>query len=155
MKRLAKRIGIGLLLVAVGIQFIRPARNESGQVLPTDITHVVVVPPAVELVLKVACYDCHSNNTSYPWYINVQPAAWFMEHHVQEGKRALNFSDFGSYSRRRQAGKFKSIASQVRDGEMPIASYTRMHPDARLSKEQQDLVIEWARRSADSLSKTE
>lgn len=150
--RLWKKVGIGILAGLVAIQFIRPARNVSGQILRSDLTHVVAVPQNVQTLLAGACYDCHSNDTRYPWYMNVQPAAWFMAYHVKNGKAGINFSEFGSYSKRKQANKLKSVAKQVETGEMPLSSYTMMHPPAKLSKEQKDIIINWAKASADSLS---
>jgi len=88
--------GIGIILIVV--QFVRPAHKISSQVLATDITKTVSVSDSVQTVLKKACYDCHSNNTNYPWYSNIQPVGWFLANHVAEGKRRLNFSEFGSYT---------------------------------------------------------
>jgi hypothetical protein len=134
------------------IQFIRPAHNANGQVLPTDFAKVVAVPNNVLVLLQNACYDCHSNNTEYPWYSNLQPMAWMMANHIKNGKEKLNLSEFGSYTSRRQISKLKEIANQIKDGEMPIFSYKMMHKNARLSKEQRDLIMDWANSMADSLS---
>ncbi|MEO6134332.1 MAG: heme-binding domain-containing protein [Ginsengibacter sp.] len=139
-----KKILFLLLFVFIAIQFIQPARNTNGQVLSTDISKVVSVPENVQSVLKVACYDCHSNNTRYTWYVNIQPIGWMMAKHVKNGKHELNFSDFGSYSTRKQQSKLKAIASQIKDDEMPLTEYKIMHGDARLSKEEKDLIINWA-----------
>ncbi|WP_298299816.1 heme-binding domain-containing protein [Hydrotalea sp.] len=147
-----KKIILALLILFAGIQFIHPAHNKSGQVLPTDFLKIYVVPNNVQTILQNACYDCHSNNTHYPWYSNIQPVAWMMASHVIKGKEELNFSDFGSYSSRRQISKLKGIANQINDDEMPISSYKMMHKNARLSKEQKDLVMDWMQKTADSLS---
>jgi hypothetical protein len=135
-------LSIGLVLIA--IQFIRPARNISSQILATDITKTVKVSDSVQAVLKKACYDCHSNNTNYPWYSNIQPVGWFLANHVSEGKRRLNFSEFGSYSQRRQSSKLNNIANEVQDGGMPLSSYTLIHKEARLTANEKSLVIKWA-----------
>ncbi len=147
-----KKILLVLLFAFIAIQFIQPARNKSGQVLSTDLSKVYSVPDSLQIVLKSACYDCHSNNTIYPWYSNIQPMAWIMARHVKNGKKELNFSDFGSYTSRRQISKLKSIANQIKDDEMPISSYKTMHKNARLSKEQKDLIMNWMNKTADSLS---
>ena len=146
-----KKILLLLLVVLIAIQFIQPARNTNGQVLSTDISKVVSVPENVQSILKVACYDCHSNNTRYPWYVNIQPIGWMMAKHVKNGKDDLNFSDFGSYSMRKQQSKLKAIAGQIKDDEMPLTSYKIMHGDAHLSKEEKDLVINWASATKDSI----
>jgi len=151
--RLLKKILIGLLVVFIIIQFIQPVRNTSGQVLPTDISKTVSVPENVHQVLQRSCYDCHSNNTNYPWYNYMQPTAWILANHIKHGKRDLNFSDFGSYSMRKQQSKLKAIADQIKDGEMPLYSYTLIHKNARLTKEQKDLIVSWALHNEDSLDK--
>ena len=147
------KILIVLLVVFIAIQFVQPARNNSGQVLPTDVSKTVSVPENVHSILQTACYDCHSNNTRYPWYNYVQPAAWILANHIKHGKKDLNFSEFGSYSKRRQQSKLKAIADQVRDGEMPLYSYTLIHKKARLTKEERLVIINWSQNEKDSLEK--
>ena len=146
-----KKTGLAVLIVLTGIQFIQPVRNENGQALPTDISKTISIPSNVRLVLQTACYDCHSNKTNYPWYANIQPMGRLLANHIEDGKAELNFNEFGSYSQRRQLSKLKSIASQVKDDEMPLASYTMLHKNARLTKEQKALIIDWALQAKDSL----
>ncbi len=147
-----RKILLALLLAFIAIQFIQPAHNKSEQVLPTDFARVFVIPNNVQSVLQAACYDCHSNNTNYPWYSNIQPMAWMMTRHIKNGKDKLNFSDFGSYTIRRQISKLKGIANQLKDNEMPISSYKLMHKNARLTQEEKTLLINWFNAKADSLS---
>ncbi len=149
---LFKKILLSLLIVLVVIQFIKPARNVSGQVLPTDITKIYNVPVSVQHVLKTACYDCHSNNTNYPWYVNIQPISWLLAHHIKDGKAELNFSGFGSYSERKQRSKLNDLAGTVHDNEMPLSSYTLMHKSARLSNNEKALIMDWATKTKDSLT---
>jgi hypothetical protein len=149
---LVKKIVILLPVVLVAIQFIQPARNKSGQVMQMDISKAFLIPPLVDTLLKTSCYDCHSNNTEYPWYANLQPVGWILNRHIQGGKIELNFSNFGSYSIRRQQSKLKSIASQVNNGVMPPPSYTWMHKNAKLSKENKALIIDWANKAKDSIA---
>ena len=147
-----KKILLGLLIIVVIIQFIQPARNKNGQVLSTDISKTVSMPENVQTVLKTACYDCHSNNTNYPWYTNIQPVGWMMARHIKEGKKELNFSEFGSYSKRRQLSKLKAIGNSIKDAAMPLTSYTFIHKNARLTKEEKVLVIAWSKITKDSLA---
>ncbi len=147
-----EKIILALVLIFVAIQFIQPAHNRSGQVLPADFLTLYKPPENVTAILQNACYDCHSNNTVYPWYSKIQPMAWMMGKHISEGKEELNFSDFGSYTSRRQISKLKSIANQVKDEEMPLTSYKWMHKKANLSKEEKALIIDWMQHKADSLS---
>jgi cytochrome c551/c552 len=147
-----KIISIALLIVFIAIQFIQPARNRSGQVLPTDITKTVNTPDNVLSIFQKACYDCHSDNTRYPWYMNVQPMGWMMAYHIKNGKGNLNFSEFGSYSIRKQANKLRAVAKSIKEGSMPVSSYVLLHADAKLSKENKELLIGWATKTKDSLS---
>lgn len=146
-----KKILLTLGVLFVAIQFIQPARNKNGQVLPTDISKSYSLPQNVQVVLKTACYDCHSNNTNYPWYVNIQPVGWMMARHIKQGKEELNFNEFGSYSSRRQASKLRSIENSVKDGDMPLSSYTLIHKNAILSQAEKALVMDWARKTRDSL----
>lgn len=148
-----KKILLVLLIVFIAIQFIQPARNTNGQGLPTDIANAVSVPENVKEILQTSCYDCHSNHTNYPWYNYVQPTGWILANHIKHGKKDLNFSDFGSYPIRKQQSKLKAIADQIKDGEMPLSSYTLIHRNARLSKEEKSLIIDWAQNAEDSLNK--
>ena len=148
---LPKKISLVLLIVLVAMQFIQPARNTNRQVMPADITKHFSVPASVESILKTSCYDCHSNNTGYPWYAKIQPMGWLLANHIKDGKAELNFNDFGSYSKRRQLSKLKAISNSIKDGTMPLSSYTFLHQDAKLSKDNRALIIEWATSTREGL----
>ena len=149
--KVLKIILLVVLLVFVGIQFIPTNRNQSDIVPSTDLMEVYNVPENVEVIFKTSCYDCHSNNTAYPWYNKIQPVSWIMQGHIKEGKAELNFNEFGSYSERRQKSKFKSILSQVKDGEMPLSSYTLMHREAKLSENEKKVLEDWIKKMLESL----
>jgi len=150
--RLYKKILMGLLIVFIAIQFIQPAHNKSAQLLATDITKTYRLPDSVQTILKNKCYDCHSNKTYYPWYFNIQPMGWFMADHIRDGKHDLNFSEFGSYSLRKQTNKFRAIETSIKDGTMPISSYTIMHTDAKLTSNDTATINYWVRKIKDSLA---
>jgi hypothetical protein len=151
MKKHIKKILFALVVVFIGIQFIPKNYNESSEVLTSDFMTTFDVPKNIDTQLKTSCYDCHSNNTHYPWYNKIQPVAWFMEGHIDEGKEELNFSEFGGYSKRRQKSKLKSIMSQIRDDEMPLWNYTLIHRDAKLSEKDKELLEEWLTNLRDNL----
>ncbi len=132
-----------LLIVFVGIQFIPTTRNQNNEVLETDFFKIFDASNNVQQLIKNACYDCHSNNTNYPWYHNIQPVSWFLENHIKEGKKELNFSEFGGYSERRQKSKLKAIKSQIEKNEMPLSSYTFIHRDSKLSENDKKLIYNW------------
>ncbi|MCD6063814.1 MAG: hypothetical protein K0R82_1725 [Flavipsychrobacter sp.] len=140
-----KKILIGLLVALVLIQFIRPARNQSTAQSPNDITTQYAVPANVQQVLKRACNDCHSNHTTYPWYANIQPIGFWLENHIEEGKGHLNFSEFASYNKKKQAHKMEEVTEMVDEDEMPLKSYLSIHHDARLSKQDKDLLLAWSK----------
>ena len=139
------KILAGLLVGLLVAQLVRPARNLSVTPGPNDISVKHPVPLAVQGLLQRACYDCHSNNTKYPWYAEVQPVRWWLDSHIKDGKRHLNFSEFGSYTAKRANHKMKQTAEQVESGEMPLPSYTWMHPEARLTPQEIKLLADWAR----------
>jgi hypothetical protein len=139
-----KKLLLLLLIVLVVIQFIRPAENHSGKLSKNDITLHYTVPDTVLAILKTSCYDCHSNNTRYPWYNRVQPVAWWLSSHVKDGKRELNFSEFASYPPAKQAKKLKNTVKQIKGGGMPLNSYLWIHKDAKLEEGQKDTLIQWA-----------
>ena len=143
MKVFFKRIGLLLLMVFIGIQFLPTTRNESDDVLSTDFIKFFNPPEEINNLLKTSCYDCHSNNTEYPWYNKIQPVSWFLEGHIDEAKEELNFSEFGAYSNRKKNSKLKSVISQIKDDEMPLSSYTLLHKDATLSESDKVLLEQW------------
>jgi peptidoglycan hydrolase CwlO-like protein len=149
-----KKILIALLAIFIIIQFIRPARNVSAEVPATHIANLYAVPENVQQVLKVSCYDCHSNNTVYPWYTNIQPVGWWLQSHVNEGKEHLDFSAFGSYPPKRQHHKLEEVLEQVQDNHMPLNSYLWMHNDAKLTPGQKTAVMNWAKNLMDQIAKT-
>lgn len=139
-----KIILITLLVILIVIQFFHPRKNISSAQSPNDIAVLYHEPDNVRTILNKACNDCHSNNTRYPWYSNIQPVAWWLDDHVQEGKHELNFNEFGTYSLRRQYHKLEEVTEQVKEGEMPMSSYTLIHADARLTDQEKAALTGWA-----------
>lgn len=131
---------LGLFLV---LQLFRPEREVAAADVGHDLIAMHRPPPAVREVLERACYDCHSNRTKYPWYASVQPVAWWLDRHVAEGRKHVNFSNFGQLSARRAAQVLEACGDEVAEKEMPLWSYRLGHPEARLSDEQRDVFVEW------------
>lgn len=136
-------IALILLVVSVGIQFVPTKLNQIEAIPKTDFLLVNNTPNDIGVLLLSSCYDCHSNNTNYPWYSKIQPIAWFLEGHIKEGKSELNFSEWANYSDRRKNSKLKSIISQIQDDKMPLLSYTIMHSDAVLSNSDKIKIIDY------------
>jgi hypothetical protein len=146
-----KKILLFLLVVLVVIQFIHPRKNKAEGAQPNFIGNTFPVPENVKAILAKACNDCHSNNTIYPWYSRIQPVDWWMNNHVQEGKRELNLDEYINRPLRYQYHKMEEIAEQVKEGEMPLNSYTWMHKDAILTETEKKELIDWADGIRDSL----
>jgi hypothetical protein len=133
-----------IVVILIAIQFIRPAKNHSNNALASDIFNVYPEPPDVSTILKKACNDCHSNNTVYPWYAQVQPVGWWLNNHIEEGKGELNFNEFAAYRIGRQYKKMEEVIDQVKKGDMPLSSYTLIHTNAKLTDEEKQKLINWA-----------
>ena len=149
--KIVKIIALILLVGFVGIQFVPTDLNQSDTVPKTDFLLVNNTQENISALLQESCYDCHSNNTEYPWYNKVQPVAWVLEDHINEGKEELNFNEWDAYSNRRKNSKLKSIISQVKDDEMPLASYTLIHKDAKLSNSEKTLIIDYMKNLKETL----
>lgn len=150
-----KKIGIVLVLALVVIQFFRPEKNNSND-LTYDITTKYEVPEEVDKILRVSCNDCHSNNTVYPWYAEVQPVGWWLNDHIEHGKGHLNFSEFTKRPVAIQNHKFEETVEMVEEKEMPLKDYTYfgLHPEANLTDEQRQTLIRWAKDQMTYLAKT-
>jgi hypothetical protein len=151
MKPWKKIIIIVFIAALAGIQLIHPARNSSLQTDGKEISTAFFVPSNAQQIIRQSCYDCHSNNTRYPWYAQIQPVDWWLHHHITEGKRELNFDEFASYSPRKQYRKFKAIGHEVQKGDMPLESYLLIHRNAKLSDDQRTILLAWCEAMRDSM----
>jgi hypothetical protein len=138
-----KNILTVLLVLFIGIQFIDVKKNISSNQSANAIGNFYAIPANVQSILKTSCYDCHSNNTFYPWYSNIQPVKWWLSDHVNSGKRHLNFDEFNTYSREKKLKKLNEIVETVKEGEMPLISYTAIHQKAKLSLTDQSEIEKW------------
>ena len=138
-------LAVIVVAVVLAIQFIPVERNVSTVPPGQSFEKTEKVPANVAAILKVSCYDCHSNNTRYPWYSVLQPGAWFMAQHIKKGRDELNFDEFNNYSKRRKKAKIKSIISQIEKDEMPLKSYRMMHGNARLSADEKKELLDFFR----------
>jgi hypothetical protein len=139
-----KRLLIAFVVVILLIQLFQPTKNIHPNADANNIASIYTTPDSVKRTLQTSCYDCHSNNTVYPWYGVLQPAAWWMSSHVNEGKKELNFDEFASYSPRKQYHKLESFIKEIKEDGMPLDSYTWIHKNAILSPGQKQLLMDWA-----------
>lgn len=149
--KIVKKILLVLLFLFIAIQFIRPAKNQSTEISANHIYNVYTTGDNVKTILDKACNDCHSNNTKYPWYAAIQPVAWWLNDHIEDGKKHLNFSEYGAYNLRRQYHKMEEVIDEVKEGEMPLSSYTIIHSNAKLTADEKAALTGWAQSIMDTM----
>lgn len=138
-----KRIFICLLVITISLQFFQSDKDNNDVFSTQNIITVVPVPDTVMRLLKKACYDCHSNNTNYPWYTNIQPVGWWLKNHIEEGKQNLNFDFFAQYDKEKMLDKLNGIKKSQQQGWMPLSSYTWIHKNAILNEAQKKMIVNW------------
>lgn len=146
-----KKILLVLLAALIVIQFIHPKKNKSEGPQPNYIGNIFNIPEDVKTILAKACNDCHSNNTRYPWYANLQPVHWWLENHIKEGKKKINYDEFTNRPLRYQYHKMEETIEMVKEGEMPLNSYTWTHKDAKLTDEEKSKLTGWAQSVMDTM----
>ena len=139
-----------LLVIFIIAQVFRPSKNLSGN-KDHSIGKTYAVPADVEAILTKACYDCHSNTTRYPWYSYIQPVAWWLGDHIKDGKRHLNFDEFSSYRVNEQFKKLEECIKEVKEGGMPLSSYTIIHTDAKLTDAEKATFLNWCAAIRDTI----
>jgi hypothetical protein len=141
-----KKILMAVLIIFVLIQFIRPEKNEAGNVLQANaIQNEFSVPSEIENIFEISCNNCHSNHTNYPWYSNIQPVAWWLDSHIKDGKKDFNMDEFLSYDQKKQDHKMEEVIEMIENKEMPLNSYTWLHREADITDEQRAALISWAK----------
>lgn len=146
MKKLGKVLKwfvVALVVVFIGLQFVRPARTNPAVDQTQTIHAHLQMTPQVAAIIDRSCQDCHSNTTRWPWYSNVVPASWFLVDHVNEGRQHLNFSEWGRLDRRRADKRLEEMCEEVSDKLMPLESYTWIHRSAKLSADDIKTLCDW------------
>ena len=143
-----RRAVLGLVVLGIAAQLYRPARTNPPADPTNAITAAAAVPAEAAAVLTRSCYDCHSNETRWPWYSNVAPISWGVIGHVSEGRSRLNFSAFGAYTPAKRVALLEKVCEEVREGGMPLGSYLLVHADARLSDADRKAICDWTRAAA-------
>ncbi len=136
-----KKIGVVLIIALVVMQFIRPDRTYVAVDTQTDFLSVTQAPENIAAIVKKNCYDCHSDQTAYPWYTNVAPLSFWINHHIEEGKEHLNFSNWTKYPAKKAAHKLEEFFEEVEEGKMPLESYTYLH--GSLSETDKSTLLTW------------
>jgi hypothetical protein len=138
-----KKIIVGVIILFIGIQFIRIDKSLPPVNQADDFMTVINPNEKIKNILKTACYDCHSDEIVYPWYSNIAPISWWVKDHINNGKKHLNFSIFGTYPPKRANHKLEECFEMLENNEMPLPSYTWMHPEAKLSNDDREMLISW------------
>ena len=136
-----KKIYLIIIVAIILIQFIPINRDNPS----TENGAEIVLPVEVEQTIKNSCYDCHSNNTTWPWYSNVAPVSWLVVYNVHQAREELNFSEWNTYSEKRMSYKLKELVEEVEEDEMPLFSYLLLHSEASLSEKEKESLINWAK----------
>ena len=150
-----KNIAIFLVFLFLAIQSIRIDKTTEPVNPATDFIALTVANTEIAGMLKTACYDCHSNQPTYPWYTNIAPVSWWIKHHIDEGSHHLNFSIWGTYKEKRKNHKLDECVEMVEEGEMPMSSYTIMHGDAKLTDAQKQQLVEFFKAQKTVMSEPE
>ena len=134
-----KKTLIILTVILIGIQFIPAERSNP------PVTEEINTPSDIKAILKKSCYDCHSNETKYPWYAYIAPVSYFVASDVNEGRKRLNFSEWDKYDEKKRDKKLEAIIEAVEEGEMPLSVYTLLHNDAILDTARINILKEWVK----------
>lgn len=145
MKKILKIVLVILLIGFLLIQFInRPDKTSSAEITADDISKKISVPDNVHQILKRSCYDCHSNHTIWPWYSEIAPASWLVGKDVVQGRKKMNFSEWGKIPAAKQEARLNEICEEIKSDEMPLPNYLILHGEAKLSQQDKDVLCKWA-----------
>jgi hypothetical protein len=139
----SRKILVLVVILLLVIQFVQPIKNISPGLGEHDISKVYTIPQEIHETFVSKCYDCHSNNTHYPWYFNIQPIGWWLAAHVNEGKEHLNFSSFGKYDEEKAEEQLEEIGEVVDEHSMPIKAYVLFHPQSELTEADEQAINAW------------
>lgn len=146
-----KKIFYLLIVVFIILQFFQIDKTNPPVDENQDFIKMQNPSPEIAQQIKASCYDCHSNESTYPWYTNIQPVGWWVKNHIDEGKHHLNFSEFGTYSAKRQSHKMEECYELVEENEMPLKSYTIAHQDAVLDDATKEQLITYFKEMEEKL----
>ncbi|TDS15356.1 heme-binding protein [Maribacter caenipelagi] len=145
--KLLKKISLGVLVVFVAMQFFSPTKNTSAGKHTEAFIKQTNPSPELKTSFETSCYDCHSNNTEYPWYNNIAPISYLLAGHVKDGKEHLNFSEWENYSLDKKDRLLTEIEEQVVNGKMPLSQYTLFHKNTELTTSEVNKLVEWVRQT--------
>lgn len=139
-----RKIFLIFVFILVIIQFIRPKLNNKDDYDLAYFIEETNLNKHLFVIMKNSCFDCHSNKTNYPWYSHISPVSMWIQNHINEGKKHLNFSKWDKYSLKKKEHKLEELIEEIQDGEMPLKSYKLIHTSSRLDNKQKDSILNWA-----------
>ena len=140
------QIGSALLILSTALAHVHPWGNVRAASQPDKPKLTgATIPVEVQQILERKCGDCHSESTHWPIYSQFAPASWLMEHDVSEAREHFNMSRWEEYGRESQVDLLTRIGAEVRSGEMPLKHYLLLHPGAKLTSEDRQMIYEWTR----------
>ncbi|WP_405414270.1 heme-binding domain-containing protein [Maribacter sp. Asnod1-A12] len=145
--KLLKKISLGIIIVLIAMQFFSPTKNISAGNHTAVFIEETNPSPELKKIFETSCYNCHSNNTEYPWYNNIAPISYLLADHVKEGKEHLNFSEWENYSIDKKDHLLEEIEEEVVNGNMPLSQYTLFHKDSELTANEEVKLVEWVRQT--------
>jgi len=148
---MARKIILGLVVLFCLIQFFRIDKTNPPINQAQDIINATNAPVEITSILKTSCYDCHSNETKYPWYTNIAPVSWLIAKHRNEGRKHLNFSIWTTYDTEKKIKKLQESDEVIGNGEMPMSVYILQHSDAKLTPESKKTLLNWFKKEKVSL----
>lgn len=138
-----KKILVIILVAFIIIQFFPIDKTNPAPTPGMDFLRIKDTPPEIATLINSSCYDCHSNETRYPWYANIAPTSWFLKNHINDGRKHLNFSTFAVYETKQQIHKLEECIEMVEKKQMPLYSYFLGHQEAKLTDEQRKILIDY------------
>jgi len=148
-----KKILYTLFIIILIIQFFRIDKINPIVNLDDDFITLTEPPKEITTILKASCYDCHSNESTYPWYSNIAPVSWWIKDHIDEGRKELNFSKWSTYNLKKKDHKLEEMIEEVDEGEMPLSPYPLTHPEAQLNEIQKETLLNWLKKTRTELNK--
>ena len=155
MRKIVRWVLISAGVMFIGMQLLRPDMTNPPVDAEMAADRLLMIDPEVGALLRTACYDCHSNETRWPWYSHIAPASWLVARDVKEGRSHLNFSAWGKYGEGRRMLALEGIAEEVGNGNMPFPPYLALHPEARLDSAARAKIVAWAQSESDRLAGSE
>lgn len=137
------KVFLGIIVLFAILQLLPRDKAVNAEVTGNDLLKIENPSPEIAQTIKKACYDCHSNQSEFPWYSELAPLSWWIDDHIEEGRSHLNFSEWGTYKKDKKAHKAEEAHEEIEEDEMPLWSYQLAHSAARLNQKEKEILINW------------